>query len=788
MMAANANMLIPTPPPAQHQEQNSNNHHSNANFNYSINKVRKYLDSNLIHQSTEDAFITMPVPTDREGKPTRKRKDTGLNGTVTNPSRLCRDGRFKEVLDILHAVNQPGNSVDSDTYAHLLQACAAMKASVEGKQIHAHVLKSGIPQNVFLGTQLVNMYSKCGSLVDARIAFDNLLTPNVFSWNTMIGVYARDGHCEEALALYYQMQCAGVQPDNFTIPSVLKACAGLAALEQGKEIHTYIIRSGFESDAFVGNALVDMYAKCGSIVDARQVFDQMPQRDLVSWNAMISGYAQNGHGDEALNFFLQMLSAGVKPNSVTIVSVLPACTQLATLRQGKEIHNYVIRMGFESDMAVVNALVAMYVRSGILECAHVVFDQMLQRNVVSWTSIIGGYVEDGQSDIALKLFRHMQFKGVKPDSVIIASVLPACARLAALRQGKEIHGYSNRCGFQSSVFVQSALIDMYSKCGSIENARQVFNKISQGDVVTWNAMLAGYGMHGHGGNAIALFRQMQEAGMKPNHVTFTAVLSACSHAGLVDEGWRYFDCMVQDHHIRPTAEHYACMVDLLGRAGHLDEAHEFIKSMPIEPTASVLGALLGACRVHGKVELGECMAERLFQLEPGNAGNYVLLSNIYATAGRWDDVAKVRKMMKYRGLRKTPGCSWIEIDKRVHAFLVGDRSHPQSEKIYAMLESLAGKMQELCYVPDTKSVLLDVEEEEKERILCGHSEKLAIAFGLIKTCPGTTIRITKNLRVCGDCHTATKVISKIVGREIIVRDANRFHHFKDGLCSCGDYW
>nr|ADE77588.1 unknown [Picea sitchensis] len=312
--------------------------------------------------------------------------------------------------------------------------------------------------------------------------------------------------------------------------------------------------------------------------------------------------------------------------------------------------------------------------------------------------------------------------------------------------------------------------------------------MSNKNVVSWNAMIVGYGMHGHGEDALVLFTQMQQRGVKPNEITFISVLSACSHAGLVDEGWKCYNCMTLDYAITPTVEHYACMVDLLGRAGHLNEAWDFIEKMPIEPGASVWGAFLGSCRIHCNIELGERVAELLLNLDPDNAGYYVLLSNIYAAAGRWDDVAKVRKMMKEKDVKKSPGCSLIEVNNKLHSFVVGDISHPQTEAIYAMLETLARQMEAVGYVPCTDFVLHDVEEEIKENMLFAHSEKLAIAFGLISTRSGTSIRITKNLRVCGDCHSATKFISKIVKREIIMRDLNRFHHFKDGLCSCGDYW
>lgn len=341
---------------------------------------------------------------------------------------------------------------------------------------------------------------------------------------------------------------------------------------------------------------------------------------------------------------------------------------------------------------------------------------------------------------------------------------------------------------EENVFVGTSVIDMYCKCGRVGMARKAFNRMKEKNIKSWTAMLAGYGMHGQAREALEVFDEMQNAGVKPNYITFVSVLAACSHAGLVKEGWHWFNAMTAKFNIIPGVEHYGCMVDLLGRAGHLNEAYDLIKGMKVNPDFIVWGALLGACRIHKNVELGEISARMLFELDPKNCGYYVLLSNIYADAGRWDDVDRLRVMMKKRGLVKPPGYSLVELKGQIHVFLVGDKEHPRHEEIYVYLETLSVKMQETGYVPDTTSVLHDVDQEEKETVLRVHSEKLAVAFGIMNTAQGTTIQVIKNLRVCGDCHTAIKFISKIVSREIVVRDSNRFHHFKDGFCSCGDYW
>eukprot|EP01018_Ginkgo_biloba_P006645 Gb_37102 [translate_table: standard] len=745
------------------------------------NLVRLFYEniSEKIENKHNHIHIRFLVATAGKGQPAPKRMLESQGNS--DGSTLCREDPLNTTL------NQRGILLDSDNdrYVTLLQACTGIKAL---NQVHAHIFVNGLNLNIFLATKLVSRYAMFGNLENARLVFEKNYKRNVSLWNAMIRAYARNELFEETLTLYYQMQRAGVQPDNFTFPFVLKACAGLSALQEGKEVHYHIVKTGFESDVYVGAGLIDMYAKCGDIDNARRVFDRMCTRDLVTWSAMIAGYAQNRHADKALILFHEMQLANITPNSVTLVSVLPACAHLGALQQGKWIHDYLIRSGFESNVFVGTALIHMYANCGDIEIARRVFDKMCKRNVVSWSAMIDGYAQNGQANDALSLFNQMQLADMKPNSVTMVSVLLACAHLGAPQQGKRIHDYIIRSGFESDVSVGTALIDMYAKCGNIEMARQWFDKMPERDVVSWSAMIAGYGIHGHGKDALKLFSQMQRTGMRPNDVTFVSVLSACSHTGLVDEGWQYFDCMSRDYGIKPKVKHYACMVDLLGRAGHLDEAQDIVKKMPLEPDAGVWGALLGACRIHCNIELGEHVAEHLFDLEPENAGYYVLLSNIYASAGRWNDVAKLRTRMKERGLKKPPGCSFIEVNSQVHAFLVEDRSHPQSEKLYATLEILAEQMKDAGYVANMKFVLHEVDEEVKNHMLCSHSEKLAIAFGLINTSPGTPLYITKNLRVCGDCHSATKFISKIVMRDIIVRDANRFHHFKEGSCSCGDYW
>eukprot|EP01018_Ginkgo_biloba_P038057 Gb_22048 [translate_table: standard] len=707
--------------------------------------------------------------------------DTYSSGEIIGAmGTLCKQDRLKEALELLHVMDQRGIRPDISTYASLLQVCVDTKALAEGKVVHNHMIDKGFKPDVFLGTKLVVMYAKCGNLVDARRVLGEMPKRTAVSWTAMIAAYAKHGRAEEALKLFYQMQKTGVKPDKFTFASVLPACANLASLEQGKKVHEEIRRSGLQSNVFVESALVDMYVKCGSIEDARNVFDGMPERNVVSWTAMVSGYAQSGNVDEAQKLFEKM----PERNAVSWNAMIAGYAQNGHVDKALKLFEAMP----ERNVVSWNSMIAGYAQNGLVNEALDLFQKMPKRDVISWNTAIGIYAQNGPFHEALKLYQQMQITGVKPNPTTFASVLSACANLAALEQGKGIHNYIIKSGLESQVFVGSALVDMYAKCGSIEDARKEFDTMSERNVVSWSAMIVGYALHGCSKEAFQLFRKMLHSGTKPNHVTFVGVLSACCHAGLLDDGWQYFDRMSQDYHIVPAPDHYCCMVDLLGRAGHLDEAEKFIKKMPVKPDAAVWMSLLGACRIHSNAELGERVAETLLELDPKNSTHYVLLSNIYAAGGKLDEKEKVRKMMKDKNVKKMPGRSWIEVNGKVYSFLTGDKSHTETHRIYDELERLFGLIKEAGYVPNMNFLLHDVEEEQKEHILAYHSEKLAIAFGLINMPPGIPIRIVKNLRVCGDCHSATKFISKIVAREIVVRDANRFHHFKDGHCSCGDYW
>ena len=694
----------------------------------------------------------------------------------------------EKAMELFNQMCQKGVQPNAFTFLSVLKACGNPSALQWGKEVHACVRHAGLESDVRVGSALVHMYAKCGSIDDARLAFDKMEERDVVTWTVMIGGLAEHGCGHEAYELFLQMKREGLKPNAITYMSILNACASAGALEWVKEVHRHAREAGFESDVRVGNALVHMYAKCGSIDDARLAFDKMEERDVVTWNVMIGGLAEHGCGHEAYDLFLQMKREGFKPNAITYISILNACASAGALEWVKEVHRHAHEAGFESDVRVGSALVHMYAKCGSIDDARLAFDKMEERDVVTWNVMIGGLAEHGCGHEAYELFLQMKREGLKPDAFTYASILNACASAGDLEWVKEVHRHAREAGFESDVRVGNALVHMYAKCGSIADARLTFDKMEERDVVTWNVMIGGLAQHGCGHEALEVFRSMIADGVKPNEISFVAVLSACSHSGLVDEGRRLFLAMTQDYGIEPTVVLCNCMVDVVGRAGHLEEAKLFIDKMPVEPNEATWGALLGACRTYGNVDLGKLAANELLKLEPKDASAYVLLSNIYAAAGKCEEVLWVRTMMQERGIRKEPGRSWIEVDNKVHDFVVGDTSHSEAKEIYAELRRLSETIKANGYIPDTRLVLRNIEEEEKELALCSHSEKLAIAYGLMRTPLGQPIRVFKNLRVCSDCHTATKFISKAIEREIVVRDANRFHHFQDGVCSCGDYW
>ena len=503
------------------------------------------------------------------------------------------------------------------------------RALYRGRAVHAQLIINGLARLTYFATKLMSFYTECGQLPNARKLFDRIPKTNIRRWIVLTGACARRGFYEEALSAFSEMQKEGLRPNQFVLPSILKACGHLSDRRTGENIHTVILKTSFESDAYINSALIYMYSKCGLVEKARRAFDWIVDKDLVVMNAMVAGYAQHGFVQEALDLVQKTQQAGVKPNVVTWNTLIAGFSQVGDKSMVSEVFRMITANGVEPD-------------------------------VVSWTSVISGLVQNFHNHEAFDVFKEMLDQGFRPSSVTISSLLPACANVANLRRGKEIHGYAIVIGVEKDVFVRSALVDMYAKCGYIIEAKVLFDMMLERNTVTWNSLIFGYANHGHCNEAIELFNQMEESETKLDHLTFTAVLNACSHAGMVELGKSLFQKMQEKYRIEPRLEHYACMVDLLSRAGKLTEAHDLIKAMPIEPDKFVWGALLGACRNHGNVELAEVAAEHLFELEPESPGSSLLMSNLYSEAGRWGNAARMKKMMKQRKFSKFPGCSWIE--------------------------------------------------------------------------------------------------------------------------------
>ncbi|KAK1420768.1 hypothetical protein QVD17_22621 [Tagetes erecta] len=568
----------------------------------------------------------------------------------------------------------------------------------------------------------------------------------------------------------------------------LSALINCKNLQQIKSLHTQLSVNGLLNDSFLINKLLYVYVRYNALDDAHNLFDKMPERNPVSWSVMVGGFAKAGRYMKCFDTFREYIRSGQQPDVYTLPSVIRVCRDTQNLKMGRVVHHIVHKFGLHMNTFICAALVDMYAKCGVIDDARKLFDKMTDKDLTTWTVMMGAYAASGNPNESLVLFDQMQEHGVVPDKISMVTIVNACAKLGAMNKAKVIHDLIQKQNHSLDMILGTAVIDMYAKCGSIDFAREIFDKMREKNVITWSTMIAAYGYHGQGQKALDLFPLMSKNRIKPNNVTFVSLLYACSHSGLVQEGLKIFSLMQEKFFIKPDVKHYTCMVDLLGRAGKLDQAFNMIENMTVEKDVGLWSALLSACRMHNHVEMAQKAAESLLEIQPHNPSHYVMLSNIYAKAGKWENMAKIRVQMTNKNLKKTPGFTWVEAQNSVHKFSSGDHSHCESKEIYERLKSLIEKLEVSGYVPDTEFVLHDVNEELKLGNLYAHSEKLAVVYGLISTPERTTIRMTKNLRVCGDCHTFMKFVSVVEQREIIVRDAKRFHHVREGVCSCGDYW
>lgn len=561
--------------------------------------------------------------------------------------------------------------------------------------------------------------------------------------------HGRRTFAPSSLLVLNRMAELNLAPNNFTFTFLFQGCSNCCAFDLGRQFHGVLVKSFLDMDVFVRNSVIQFYSVCGELDDARRVFDESDEVDVVSWNSMINGYARNGHVSEALNMFDKMPNR----NDVSWNSVLGALAKF-----------------------------------GFLDDAYRVFLEMPWRSLVSWVVMISGCAQNGRPKEALALFREMLLSHQEPNSAILVSVLSACSQLGALDYGNWVYSYVQKKHVKLDSLLSAGLIDLYAKCGSVDLAMQVFSSSKNKCVSTYTVAISGLAMNGRSKEALQLFEDMKAEGISPDSISYIAVLSACSHEGWVDKGFHYFNSMSDVCGIRPELDHYACMVDLLGRASLLEEAERFIASMPIKPDSAIWGALLGACWVHGNAEMGHRVGNLLIHSDQKDDGRYILLSNIYAESMKGEDAEEVRKTLRKRKVKRVPGYSLIEVDGFVQEFLAGDRSHEKTEEIYQMWDEIVKEIKKFGYSAETRAVMFDIEEEEKETFVGYHSEKLALAFGFMYTKRGSLIRIVKNIRICNDCHSAFKLVSKVFKRKIAVRDRKRYHHFEDGHCSCMDYW
>ncbi|CAK7336062.1 unnamed protein product [Dovyalis caffra] len=700
---------------------------------------------------------------------------------------LSKQGKLKEAREFLKQMEDAGISVSPRSYRCLFEACRKSKSLLDGRLIHELVQRTMKSPSVFFENSLLWMFCECGSLVEAHKVFDKMRERDLFSWNTIISAYAENGVFDKAICLFSNMLELETKPNGSTCIGLLRSLLDPSCLEIGKQIHSHAIRSGLGSNASVNTAISNMYVKCGWLEGAELVFEKMSEKNAVTWTGIMVGYTQAERQRDALALFAKMVNQGVEMDEYVFSIVLKACAGLKELNFGRQIHCHIVKLGLESEVSVGTPLVDFYVKCSSLESASKAFEWISEPNDVSWSALITGYCQMGEFEEALKTFESLRSRSVDINSFTYTSIFQACSALADFSSGAQAHADAIKSCLVAYQHGESAMITMYSRCGRLDYATRVFESLDEPDAVAWTAIIAGYAYQGNAPEALKLFRRMQDCGVRPNAVTFIAVLTACSHSGLVIEGRQYLESMSSKYGVDPTIDHYDCMVDIYSRAGFLKEALELISSMPFSPDAMSWKCLLGGCWTYRNLEIGELAAENLFQLDPEDTAGYILMFNLYASFGQWKEAANVRKMMTERNMRKELSCSWITVKGKVHRFIVGDKHHPQTEEIYAKLEALNNSD-----IKDETGLLTEEDAsnslpERKEQLLV-HSERLAVAFGLISTPSSVPVVVFKNLRACKDCHDFGKQVSLITGREIVVRDSFRFHHFKLGECSCNDYW
>ncbi|XP_010550211.1 PREDICTED: putative pentatricopeptide repeat-containing protein At2g01510 [Tarenaya hassleriana] len=698
--------------------------------------------------------------------------------------------QFKTAFELLRQMCRHCTPPDDVTFATLLSGCNDPSSAKLLPQVHASVVKLGCDSFLSVCNSLVDSYSKIGRLDLACSLFEEMPKKDSVTFNALMTGYAKEGLNEHAIRLFMEMRNSGYKPSDFTFAAVLCAGVGLDDLDFGQQVHCLALKMNFAWNVFVGNALLDFYSKHNSLLEAGKFFYEMPELDCVSYNVMITGYSWTEQYEESLKLFRELQHMGFDRRSFPYATVLSIAANLSFLEMGQQVHCQTIVTTTDSVLPVRNSLVDMYAKCDRFNEAEIIFRNLSQKSTVPWTALVSAYVQKGLHEEGLKLFSEMHRAGIRADQATFASVLKAASSLASALVGKQLHSFIIRSGYMDNVFSGSALVDMYAKCGSIRDAVRIFEEMPGRNIVSWNALISAYAENGDGEATIDAFAKMIQSGFWPDSVSMLCVLNACNHCGFVEQGTQYFGAMSQIYGITPKREHYACMLDLFCRKGRFAEAESLMETMPFDPDEIMWSSVLNSCRIHKNLELAEKAALQLFSMDKlRDAASYVNMSNIYAAAGQWGNVSHVKKAMRERGIKKVPAYSWVEVNHRTHIFSSNDQRHPKRDEIVRKLNELTAEIEREGYKPDMVGCALhDVDEQMKMESLKFHSERLAIAFAIISTPEGSPIVVMKNLRACADCHSAIKIISKIVKREITVRDSSRFHHFRDGVCSCRDYW
>ncbi|KAL3536183.1 hypothetical protein ACH5RR_004644 [Cinchona calisaya] len=740
-------------------------------------------------------------------------------------SGFAKANRENEAIELFLEMRGSGIEPNEYSFVALLTACIRLLDLELGLQVHTFLLKLGFLDCIYVVNALMGLYSKCSCLDFVMELFDDMKTRDIASWNTVISSLVKECFYEEVFGFFRDMlRIDGFRVDYFTLSSLLTSAAGCFGMREGREVHAYAIKGGFESNLSVDNALIRFYTKCGSVEDvlylfermpekdvftwtemitaymqfglvdsAAETFDRMPERTCVSYNALLAGYSQNDEGLRALKLFCRMVEEGAELNDFTLTSVLNACGSIMQKNTSEQIHGFVLKFGFGRNSCVEAALLDMCTWCGRMADAEKIYIRWPtnQDSSIPLTAMICGYARNRQLNEALSLFCVGQSEeSLVLDEVTATTILGICGQLGFHKFGEQIHCCSIKYGLLSDTMLGNATISMYSKCGEMEDAIKVFNTMVVHDIVSWNSLLAGHVLHRQGDEALAIWMKMEKLGVQPDSVTCLFIISAYRHTNsdLVDCCRGFFSSMESIYQIKPTSEHYANFVGVLGYWGLLEEAEEIIKKMPFVPKSCVWRALLDSCRIHRSATIGKRVVKEILSLEPQDPSTFILKSNLYSASGRWHCSEIVREEMREKGFRKFPGQSWIIHDNKVHSFFARDRTHPQSKDIYSGLQILILECIKVGYVPDTSFVLHEAEEYQKKDFLLYHGAKLAITCGLLMTKPGKTVRIMKNILLCGDCHTFFKNVSVVTKREIHVRDASGFHCFSSGKCSCKDHW